>query len=156
MSSLDSINTADPSTYDTQLEDIFQKTETCMKGNKALSFNQGKNRRFDQCLDILGVMAQTSAFARDRANILVDRTNYVRTRWYRPDQPLVSIDASQRLAVRMIDDHHAQVMKSGRDEYNYQRLQDQPGYENYSLMKEAGELLNQRKGNLKEDLQIHP
>ncbi|MBO6158556.1 MAG: hypothetical protein J6P72_04735, partial [Firmicutes bacterium] len=146
LSSMQEIDTSKPETYDRQLEKVFGHTEAYMKGKKTKSSDAGIDRRFEQCLDILGIVAETSDFARDRANILVDRTNHVRTRWLR-SQPTVSIEVGSRDAVKQIDSQHAQLMKAKKDPVALEDIKGDAAYDAYTLVGEVEQISESRKAS---------
>ena len=134
MNSLDNIDTSDPSTYDNQLKNILTHTEAHMKGKKAISWrDNGINRRFEQDVNILGILAQAGPFAKDRANVLVDRTNYIRTRWWRND-PTISVETSELPLVGRINEDYNQIKQAEHDPYKRNQLKGFYNFDNYSML----------------------
>ncbi len=82
-------------TYNRQLWEVVQSVEAYTKGRKTLRSNLGERARFDQALDILSIVGETSEFARDYLKGQEERINHVRTRWKRK-QPTVSLDMDKR------------------------------------------------------------
>lgn len=135
LDAIDAIDTSDPATYDQQLDNILNKTEIHMKGKKTVQSDDGVNRRFIQDVCVLGILAQAGPSARDRANILVDRTNYVRTRWGRT-QPTISLDPKRLIPVGRINNDYNEIKVAEKDPFKRHELRNQWGFENYSLFKQ--------------------
>ena len=133
MDSLDAIDTSDPETYDRQLQSIFDKTEIYQKGKKALGRDEGVNRRFGQSVNILGVLAQAGDAPKDRCNVLVDRTNYVRTRWGRT-QPTISLAASTLPMVDKINKDYNEIKVAEKDLYKRHQLKNNQLFPDYGLL----------------------
>lgn len=61
-----------------KLQEIYDKTCVYMKGKKSLRGDEDQQKRFDQSLDVLAVLAEAGPYARLAANAVVDRINEVR------------------------------------------------------------------------------
>ena len=138
MDSLDNIDTSKPETYDRQLQSIFDKTEIYQKGKKAIGRDQGVNRRFSQTVNILGILAQAGDAPKDRCNVLVDRTNYVRTRWGRT-QPTISLDEKNLPIVKRVNKDHTSIQIAKKDLYQRRNIKADEDYSKYSMLQEMPE-----------------
>ena len=133
MDSLANIDTSKPETYDRQLQSIFDKTEIYQKGKKAIGRDQGVNRRFSQTVNILGILAQAGDAPKDRCNVLVDRTNYVRTRWGRT-QPTISLDEKALPIVKRVNKDHTSIQIANKDLYQRRNIKADEDYSKYSML----------------------
>lgn len=67
-----------PEDPEKKLQEIYDKTNAYMKGKKSLRRNEELQNRFDQCLDVLSVLAGSGPYAKLAAEAVVDRVNEVR------------------------------------------------------------------------------
>lgn len=121
-----------------QLQSVFDKTEIYQKGKKAIGRDQGVNRRFSQTVNILGILAQAGDAPKDRCNVLVDRTNYVRTRWGRT-QPTISLDEKALPIVKRVNKDHTSIQIAKKDLYQRRNIKADEDYSKYSMLQEMPE-----------------
>ena len=77
--SIENIDLLDlPADPEKKLQEIYDKTCAYMKGKKSLRKNQELQNRFDQCLDVLSVLAGSGPYGKLAAETVIDRVNEVR------------------------------------------------------------------------------
>ena len=145
---IEKIDLSKPETYDQQIQNIIDADEAYMKGKKALSRDPDRNERVDECMDVMNIISEISPYVKDRVNLLVDRTNQIRTRWNR-HQPTFDMDDYDRQSVASVDKLHKLIVQAREDPEKMNLLKNEPRLNNQSLvhpiLDEGWEIVDQLK-----------